>query len=149
MFQSKDTGWQMDFWNKTHLEAPGWLSPLKHPSWFLLRLWSHDLSVMRASPESSSIPGLEPVWDSVSLSLPPLFMLTLYLFWGKGWGKDPSVCCYKRLTLDLKTHEDWKWRARKNIHYANRNTHTHTQAKVTILTSDKRDFKQRLTYIIS
>ena len=56
---------------------------------------------------------------------------------------------YVRLTLDLKTHIDWKWKDEKRYTMQMKtHTHTHTKKKkktrVALLISDKTDFKTKL-----
>ena len=52
--------------------------------------------------------------------------------------QDPIYIVYKRSTSKQGTHTDWKWRAGKKIYHANRD---HKKAGVSILISDKIDFK--------
>ena len=59
--------------------------------------------------------------------------------WLNGYkNKAPIYVVYKRPTLKQGTHTDWKWRAWKNIFYANGDQ---KKAGVAILISDKIDFE--------
>lgn len=57
-----------------------------------------------------------------------------------GLGKKSHLdVAYKTLTSELKTYTDWKWRDRKIFH-GNGNKE---KSEITILISDKRDFKTK------
>ena len=59
--------------------------------------------------------------------------------WPNGYKNKTSLyAAYKRPTSKQGTHTDWKWRAGKKIYHANRD---HKKAGVSILISDKIDFK--------
>ena len=59
--------------------------------------------------------------------------------WLNGYkNKTHIYAVYKRPTLDLGTHTDWKWGDRKKIFYASGNQ---KKAGASILISDKIDFK--------
>ena len=61
--------------------------------------------------------------------------------WPNGYkNKNPIYAIYKRLTSNLGTYTDWKWRAGKKIFHANRDQ---KKAGVAILVSDKIDFKTK------
>ena len=60
--------------------------------------------------------------------------------WLNGYkSKIPIYAVYKRPTSKQGTHTDWKWRAGKKKYFTQ--TETKKKAGVTILISDKIDFK--------